>query len=627
MPKLAPYVVSMTRLRTLSATTSAKRPLVHCLLLTGMLGVLACGSDVSEPPVAEDCSAANCGDHGSCDIETSACVCDTGYAGNDCQSCDDGWQDNNGDGVCELDCATNDCSGHGSCDDGTGEPTCLCDPGFVGAECAECDEGLQDNDDDGVCEADCGAVECTNGTCDDSSGLAECGCDAGFKGPDCDTLACGDGVLDDGEACDDGNTDALDGCSSDCLSDETCGNGVVDPTEQCDDGNNTLADDCPDGASGTCMPASCEDGHWHSEQSGDEEFTDCGGSCPTNCASGLLISEYVTRPLPAEFIEIHNPGPKPIDLTNVHLADHVDYFDPASVVESTDFRVQFPAGTTLDAGAYLVVSLDGGSAFETTYGAPPDYDFDPTDMAAPALVGNYTGPLLSNGGEMMVLYHWDGASDLVQDIDYIRYGSFAGMDKTGVTIGSSTYLPETPTANQFGGPAPGPNAAVERCDFTEPAESISGGNGMLGHDETSEDFSQSLAVALFPTPGSDNSCGECLGNVLGSTASMTNPTSYGGTETSFSPTLGDLDGDGDLDVFACTVSGSPHQLWLNDGAGNLTDMVFAAGSTDNCRDTRLGDLDGDFDLDIYVASRNTTDVIYFNDGAGNFTAARPNPKH
>lgn len=46
---------------------------------------------------------------------------------------------------------------------------------------------------------------------------------------------CGDGVLDAGEECEDGNTLACDGCSPSCHL-EACGNGVVDCHEDCDDG-------------------------------------------------------------------------------------------------------------------------------------------------------------------------------------------------------------------------------------------------------------------------------------------------------------------------------------------------------------------------------------------------------
>jgi len=52
---------------------------------------------------------------------------------------------------------------------------------------------------------------------------------------------CGDGHLDGGEICDDGNNVSGDGCSSDCRSTEVCGNSIVDVKvgEQCeiDEGN------------------------------------------------------------------------------------------------------------------------------------------------------------------------------------------------------------------------------------------------------------------------------------------------------------------------------------------------------------------------------------------------------
>jgi cysteine-rich repeat protein len=57
---------------------------------------------------------------------------------------------------------------------------------------------------------------------------------------------CGNGMLDLGEICDDGNTLPNDGCSDDCLSDETCGNGVLDVNkgETCDDANSVGGDGC-----------------------------------------------------------------------------------------------------------------------------------------------------------------------------------------------------------------------------------------------------------------------------------------------------------------------------------------------------------------------------------------------
>ena len=54
---------------------------------------------------------------------------------------------------------------------------------------------------------------------------------------------CGNGILDPGEQCDDGNLVDGDGCDSNCTP-TGCGNGVVTTGEQCDDGNTTDGDCC-----------------------------------------------------------------------------------------------------------------------------------------------------------------------------------------------------------------------------------------------------------------------------------------------------------------------------------------------------------------------------------------------
>jgi cysteine-rich repeat protein len=54
---------------------------------------------------------------------------------------------------------------------------------------------------------------------------------------------CGNGVVEAGEQCDDGNTKDGDGCSSTCTL-QVCGDGHVDAGEQCDDGNTKDGDGC-----------------------------------------------------------------------------------------------------------------------------------------------------------------------------------------------------------------------------------------------------------------------------------------------------------------------------------------------------------------------------------------------
>jgi uncharacterized protein (TIGR03382 family) len=58
---------------------------------------------------------------------------------------------------------------------------------------------------------------------------------------------CGDGNVDPGEQCDDGNASASDGCELDCTitpKAPACGDGILDQGEACDDGNASDGDGC-----------------------------------------------------------------------------------------------------------------------------------------------------------------------------------------------------------------------------------------------------------------------------------------------------------------------------------------------------------------------------------------------
>ncbi len=67
---------------------------------------------------------------------------------------------------------------------------------------------------------------------------------------------CGNGFLDLGEECDDGNTDPTDACTNTCQV-ARCGDGIVEVgVEECDDGNRVNDDAC----SNACMRTTCGDG-------------------------------------------------------------------------------------------------------------------------------------------------------------------------------------------------------------------------------------------------------------------------------------------------------------------------------------------------------------------------------
>jgi len=103
---------------------------------------------------------------------------------------------------------------------------------------------------------------------------------------DCITLLCGNGVIDAGETCDDGNTAGGDACPSDCTL-PLCGDRVIEPPETCDDGNTTNGDTCPS----DCTLPVCNDGVIESPETCDPpDGTLCGPTCqaiPVVCGNGI----------------------------------------------------------------------------------------------------------------------------------------------------------------------------------------------------------------------------------------------------------------------------------------------------------------------------------------------------
>ena len=154
-------------------------------------------------------------------------------------------------------------------------------------------------------------------------------CNPSTPGP----LGCGDGMLAEDEACDDGNTTDGDGCLGNCLATQPgfscsppgkpchelviCGDKIVGSSEQCDDGNKTAGDGCSaackfeigfkcEGQPSVCSPTKCGDGKKEGAESCDDgnavPFDGCsstcqtepkctGSGCTSECGDGLLIGE------------------------------------------------------------------------------------------------------------------------------------------------------------------------------------------------------------------------------------------------------------------------------------------------------------------------------------------------
>jgi len=101
-----------------------------------------------------------------------------------------------------------------------------------------------------------------------------------------------------------------------------------------------------------------------------------------------------------------------------------------------------------------------------------------------------------------------------------------------------------------------------------------------------------------------------------------------GAETT-SLATGDLDGDGDVDVLVgnADLFGASQELYLGDGSGGFISGTSSLGASGSVQAVAMGDVDGDGDLDLYFAEEPTwgtfapiggRDRLFVNDGLGHF---------
>ena len=108
---------------------------------------------------------------------------------------------------------------------------------------------------------------------------------------------CGNGTLDPGEQCDDGNMAGGDGCENDCTTTPgaECGDGEVDPGEQCDDGNTASGDGCEKNCTLPANPK-CGDGVVDPGELCDDGNTIGGDGCESNCNKSPICGDGVVDP-------------------------------------------------------------------------------------------------------------------------------------------------------------------------------------------------------------------------------------------------------------------------------------------------------------------------------------------
>jgi len=260
----------------------------------------------------------------------------------------------------------------------------------------------------------------------------------------------------------------------------------------------------------------------------DEEFEIFGQRLAT--IEKILLNEVVINPTAGEYIEIFNPGSTTTSLENYYLTDATnpatsDYYynivtgGNAGGGSSSDFHARFPAGATIGPGEYQTLAISGSDNFFSAYLQMPTYELFEDgavdgipDMreALPGLINNQGE--LDDDGEVVILYFWNGLSDLVMDIDYFLWGDkMEAVDKTGILIDGpdsnsslSSYQNDTAISSQEAHESHPDGFGFSRTDLLERTQSMPpGGSGIGNRDETSELILTSWSVQPI-TPNNPN---------------------------------------------------------------------------------------------------------------------------
>jgi hypothetical protein len=93
-------------------------------------------------------------------------------------------------------------------------------------------------------------------------------------------------------------------------------------------------------------------------------------------------------------------------------------------------------------------------------------------------------------------------------------------------------------------------------------------------------------------------------------------------DRSYGIALGDLTGNGNLDAVVANDAGDRSMVYRNDGVGHFTVIAGLGSGTEARRAVALGDFDGDGALDVVLVG-DRQDHIYFNQDAGTRWVQRP----
>ncbi len=151
-------------------------------------------------------------------------------------------------------------------------------------------------------------------------------------------------------------------------------------------------------------------------------------------------------------------------------------------------------------------------------------------------------------------------------------------------------------------------------------------SGKFLNDGTADSFSRSVALGHF---NEDNHLDAFVANMDANIVWINDGTgnfpenlkkNMANKDTSVYVAVGDFDGDADPDAFVA-ISGPPNKIWMNKGGGlfEASDNTLGTSGKSDTYGVSLGDIDGDGDLDAFEANNYNANNIWLNDGKGNFS--------